>query len=367
MRKSSFIPLALGAVSFLLTLSLPIFPSTMADDASARSSDAPKDRIPWEVSISSGDTQMHAEFWAGRRSLPLPSECLESPDSMNGCDTVKARLTGPDVLRKLLPDYRQASDSYVAGVTPSPSHTQGSAGPPPTQSPQSGWWIVMGTFSVRDNAFRAVDDAAGRCGLRVFHDLSNKFTSFTPGYTIVVTGPFGTRDDGERMLNVTRACVPDAFLKYAEYSGTYVEQEGRPLAAAEARRHLEKQAAKDELDRKLRERGFQLLSPVDINLDWKSFMTSNTKVAIRGTYIQAHDSEWLSTPDNKDQPTIRLYTNDASRDARKLMLECRNSDFKYSLCEMIVGATIRNCVRNKGELNEKQVPCLDVQQAFLVP
>ena len=73
----------------------------------------------------------------------------------------------------------------------------------------------------------------------------------------------------------------------------------------------------------------------------------------------------LSTPDNKDQPNIRLYTTDASRAARKTMLECRNSGFGYSLCEMVIAATVKTCTRNRGELNEKEVPCLNVQEAFL--
>jgi len=145
------------------------------------------------------------------------------------------------------------------------------------------------------------------------------------------------------------------------------ERNERERAAENARRRLEEQAAEDKLNRNLKERGFQLVSPVDLNLDWRDFMANNTKVAVRGTYFHSHDVEALSTPENKDQPTIRLYTNDATRDARKLMLECRNSNFKYSLCEMIVGATIKQCIRNKGGLNEKEIPCLNVQEAYLVP
>jgi hypothetical protein len=96
-------------------------------------------------------------------------------------------------------------------------------------------------------------------------------------------------------------------------------------------------------------------------------MANSTKIAVHGTYIEASDVEVLSTPDNKDQPTIRLYTSDASRSARKVMLECRNSSFAFPSCQMIVGATIQSCVRNKGELNEKEVPCLKVQEAYVIP
>jgi hypothetical protein len=34
---------------------------------------------------------------------------------------------------------------------------------------------------------------------------------------------------------------------------------------------------------------------------------------------------------------------------------------------MIVGATIQGCIRNKGELNEKEVPCLKVLEAYVIP
>jgi hypothetical protein len=34
---------------------------------------------------------------------------------------------------------------------------------------------------------------------------------------------------------------------------------------------------------------------------------------------------------------------------------------------MIVGATVATCTRNKGQLNEKEVPCLRVREVFLLP
>jgi clan AA aspartic protease (TIGR02281 family) len=93
---------------------------------------------------------------------------------------------------------------------------------PPTQAlPQpplrAGWWLVMGSFSVMANASQAAADVTARCGLRSFHDLSDKFTGFTPGYNVVVAGPYGTRDEGERILQTARACVPaDSYVKYGE-------------------------------------------------------------------------------------------------------------------------------------------------------
>jgi uncharacterized protein YecT (DUF1311 family) len=145
------------------------------------------------------------------------------------------------------------------------------------------------------------------------------------------------------------------------------ERAEREKAAEEARLRLQEQAEQDKLTATLKERGFRLLSPADLDLDWRDLMPNNTKIAVRGTYVAAHDMEELSTPDNKDEPIIRLYTDSASRPARKTMLECRNSGFVFSACEMVVGATIQSCIRNKGELNEKEVPCLKVQDAFVIP
>ncbi len=146
-----------------------------------------------------------------------------------------------------------------------------------------------------------------------------------------------------------------------------LEQQQRQKQAEAERQVLQKKAEEEQLIAKLKELGFRLLTPVDLDLDWKTFMSNNTKVAVRGTYIEAHDVEELFTPGNKDQPRIRLYTDDASRTARKVMLECRNSNFALSSCEMVVGATVQRCVRNKGELNEKEIPCLKVQEAYVIP
>jgi hypothetical protein len=142
-------------------------------------------------------------------------------------------------------------------------------------------------------------------------------------------------------------------------------QQEKERAAEEARRQIQAQAAHGRLVARLSELGFELVGAVDLTLDWKSYMTKGTKIALDGTYVEDSDLEVLSTPDNKDHPKIRIYTDDASRDARKLMLECRNSDFKFSSCQMIVGGTVKNCIRNQGKLNEKEVPCLRVQEAFL--
>ena len=76
----------------------------------------------------------------------------------------------------------------------------------------------MGTFSEHANALQHVDDVAVRCGLKAFHDLSDKFAGSRPGYVVVVAGPFVTREDADHMLQIAKKCVPDAFLRYREYA-----------------------------------------------------------------------------------------------------------------------------------------------------
>jgi hypothetical protein len=141
------------------------------------------------------------------------------------------------------------------------------------------------------------------------------------------------------------------------------------IDAENARERLKAQAAVERETRvaaKLKELGFALVSPIDLELDWRDLSQTEGKIAIRGVYSEYEDVEGLSVA-NKDHPLIRLYTVDASRDARKTMLECRNSDFTLSSCQMIVAVTVISCIKNKEKLNEKELPCLNVREAFVLP
>ena len=64
-------------------------------------------------------------------------------------------------------------------------------------------------------------------------------------------------------------------------------------------------------------------------------------------------------------PLSRLYTDGASRDARKAMLECR--DAGATACRMVLGGTVQSCVANKNKINERELPCLVVLDAYLLP
>src|SRR5437762_1373460 len=58
-------------------------------------------------------------------------------------------------------------------------------------------------------------------------------------------------------------------------------------AAEETRRQIQVEAAREKLVARLKVLGFQLITPVDLNLDWKNYMASKTKIAVDGTYVEA--------------------------------------------------------------------------------
>ena len=80
------------------------------------------DRTGWDNWLSSlnGDERAGAIYWASQRSLPNPGSCLGTPDFVKGCYEAKARLTGPDTLRRSQPAYRQGWNSSVAIATLAP-------------------------------------------------------------------------------------------------------------------------------------------------------------------------------------------------------------------------------------------------------
>lgn len=52
------------------------------------------------------------------------------------------------------------------------------------------------------------------------------------------------------------------------------------------------------------------------------------------------------------------HTDRASRDARKIMLECRETG--AAACLMKIGGTMQACVAHKKQVNEYSLPCLSV-------
>jgi hypothetical protein len=150
------------------------------------------------------------------------------------------------------------------------------------------------------------------------------------------------------------------------------EKERAEAEAAQRRRQeeasgeLERLHAQAEADReasikaKLSNLGFKLITPIDLDLDWRKLAGNKDKIALRGTYLSNDGVEALSVQD-KVNPLLRLYTDDASRDARKLLLECQEGD---NTCPVIIGAEVSICTKNEGKIDETEVPCLKVLSAF---
>lgn len=130
------------------------------------------------------------------------------------------------------------------------------------------------------------------------------------------------------------------------------ERQQAALAAERARELLRAQALTErgqKITAKLNELGFQVISPIDLELDWRDLAKNGKKVALSGVYARVDDVDGLAV-DSKDQPVIRLYTDGTARDARKTMLECR--DTGSTACRMVIGGTVQPCVANKSKINE---------------
>lgn len=91
----------------------------------------------------------------------------------------------------------------------------------------SGWWVILGSVSSPDNNFTPQVEAAARrleaqvrrCGLKPFQDFSSKFRDFTPGYTVVVAGPYTSKVSADQVLAKVRGCVAGAYVKHGVYAG----------------------------------------------------------------------------------------------------------------------------------------------------
>jgi len=87
-----------------------------------------------------------------------------------------------------------------------------------------GWWIVAGSFRQsgvdrNDPSIRKASEALKRCGFRPFNDFSIKFSGFSPGYDIVVTGPYSFEAEAKAVLASVKKCVPVAYIKNGQYLG----------------------------------------------------------------------------------------------------------------------------------------------------
>ena len=91
----------------------------------------------------------------------------------------------------------------------------------------SGWWVVLGSVETPDNNYTPqvesevdrIERTARRCGLKPYHDFSSKFRGFTPGYTAVVVGAFGSKTSADQVLMKAKKCLANAYVQQASYAG----------------------------------------------------------------------------------------------------------------------------------------------------
>jgi hypothetical protein len=95
----------------------------------------------------------------------------------------------------------------------------------PARELGSGWWVVLASYNVGSAApeivsgVRHTTGAAHLCGSSAFKSLSTKFDGFTPGYIVVVLGPFAIKADAVRSQQQVNACVSGTYLKFARHHG----------------------------------------------------------------------------------------------------------------------------------------------------
>lgn len=260
-----------------------------------------------------------------------------------------ARTTiSPDAYKHLLAEQTQWVQTYSSfcGVPPD--------GPEPSQPISS---TVIDCY--KREAQKRIADLVSRLGQQ---KAGYYPTWLSTDQHALVDQALHQRADQERAEQERQQA---AAAEQAEREKQRREQE-EALAAEKAKEQLRAQAVADRqaaLAQKLKDLGFRMEKPIDFELDWHDLVNSSQKVALQGRYVEENDVEGLVV-DNLDLPLIRLYTDGTLRDARKMLLECR---IKGSSCKIIVGAGVVSCVAHKDQLNEKEIPCLKVEAAFIDP
>jgi curved DNA-binding protein CbpA len=164
------------------------------------------------VSVQAGDTDPAPEASTQPPSADGPSPKSAALAEAEGSDGRPAPpVEGPSAGRKFTSDTGGAGEREKAAAPP--------------REPGSAWWVVLASYNVSSAApeiasgVRHTAGAAHLCGSTAFNDLSTKFHGFTPGYIVVVIGPFLIKEDAARSQQQVNACVSGAYLKYARHHG----------------------------------------------------------------------------------------------------------------------------------------------------
>ena len=117
--------------------------------------------------------------------------------------------------------------------------------------------------------------------------------------------------------------------------------------------------------------GYTRMSFNDFILDGKQLAAAGAKVAVYGVYRKFRDNaEALlppgSTPDYHPSTVIPLLIENATREARSVLLRCDQDQMHYGGCAGNVIGTATMCTKTTL-VSESSVPCIDVHQVWSVP
>jgi hypothetical protein len=164
------------------------------------------------LSVQAGDTDPAPEASTQPSSADGPSpKPLASAEPEKSDDGLAPPIERSSAGRKVTSDTGGAGEGEKAAA--------------PAREPGSGWWVVLASYNLGSAApeivsgVRHTTGAAHLCGSSAFNSLSTKFHGFTPGYMVVVIGPFAIKEDAARSQQQVNACVSGAYLKYARHHG----------------------------------------------------------------------------------------------------------------------------------------------------
>jgi hypothetical protein len=218
---------------------------------------------------------------------------------------------------------------------------------------------------------RLLDTAHRQLSPDTYQHLSDNEVGWTASYTakcgVAAAGPTPPLPISQNVIDCykreTEKHIADLNISLHQEIPGY---QGNPASPEEVEsdRKLRQQAQREQeehLTLKLQDLGYTLKSAADFDLDWHDLAGTAKKIAVRGYYGELDGFEYLKFANNRDLPWVRLSADDAPRDARKVLLDCRNNAFP---CPVVIGATVKMYIQNKGQLDEKKVPLLAVQDVF---
>jgi hypothetical protein len=179
-----------------------------------------------------------------------------------------------------------------------------------------------------------------------------------------LTTPIYQRSDGTFGTG-TAAEIAEEKAQYERFNLKREAAEATEQRRREAQEQTKRRAqitAQLETERK---RGYERISFETFQLDGKSLAANETKISIQGYYQKIGQIETLSpsniaalNPTMRDELSIGLLTDDASRNIRKFFLDCRTTTMLG--CQIVIWGRATMCTVTTL-VGSKNSPCLIVE------